>query len=91
MIEPSIYAKKTIFEIFHEITPFLHVIQSIECNVLSSKYVFYLGLGTEGNVQVMSFAWFVVQKGLIVHIDTTDEQDLDLYCRYDSIRPVTPQ
>ena len=49
----------------------------------------YLGLGTEGNGQVMSFAWFVVQKGLIVRIDTTDEQDLT--CKYDSIRPVTPQ
>ena len=32
----------------------------------------YLGLGTEGNGQVMSFAWFVVQKGLIVSIDATD-------------------
>ena len=41
----------------------------------------YLGLGSEGNEQVMSFAWFVVQKGLIIRIDTTDEQDLDLYCR----------
>ena len=51
----------------------------------------YLGLGTEGNGGVMSFAWFVVQKGLIVRIDTTDEQDLDLYCRYNSIRPVTSQ
>ena len=50
----------------------------------------YLGLGTEGNGQVISFAWFVVQKGLIVHIDTTNEQ-VDLYCRYDSIGPVTPQ
>ena len=38
----------------------------------------YLGLGTEGNGQVMFFAWFVVQKGLIVLIDTTDEEDLDL-------------
>ena len=38
----------------------------------------YLGLGTEGNGQVMSFVWFVVQKGLIVGIDTTDVQDLDL-------------
>ena len=51
----------------------------------------YLGLGTEGNGQVKSFAWFVVQKGLIVSTDTIDEQVLDLYCRYDSIRPVTPQ
>ena len=38
----------------------------------------YLILGTEGNRQAMSFTWFVVRKGLIVHIDTTDEQDLDL-------------
>ena len=45
------------------------VIQSMFC---------YLGLGTELNGQVMSFAWFVVQKGLIIRIDTTDEQDLDL-------------
>ena len=38
----------------------------------------YLGSGTEGNGLVVSFAWYVVQKGLIVRIDTTDEQDLDL-------------
>ena len=38
----------------------------------------YLDLGTEGIGQVMSFAWFVVQKGLIIRIDTTDEQDLYL-------------
>ena len=38
----------------------------------------YLDLGTEGNGQVMSFAMFVVQKGLIIRIDTTDEQDLYL-------------
>ena len=38
----------------------------------------YLGLGTESNGQVISFTWFVVQKSLIVRIDTTDEQDLDL-------------
>ena len=38
----------------------------------------YLGLRTDGNGQVLSFASFVVQKGLVVHIDTTDEQDLDL-------------
>ena len=41
----------------------------------------FLGLGTAGNELVMSFAWYVVQKGLIVRIDTTDEQDLDLYIR----------
>ena len=45
---------------------------------LSISILSLLDLGTEGNGQVMSFAWFVVQKGLIIRIDTTDEQDLYL-------------
>ena len=48
----------------------MHYVQSMFC--------YLQGLGTEGNGQVMSFVWFVAQKGLIVRIDTIDVQDIDL-------------